>query len=257
MGWYIDDVSVDNLQTCGQGFPGIPTLISPTNAANSIPYSQPVSLQWKQAANTNTYRVFWGTDPNALNELLETTGLSASIPSASLRSSTTYCWRVVAVNDQAQSPSAVWSFKTQNPPPPTAPMLRSPSNLSRSQNFTLSTPLSWNPVENAQNYQVYWDTNPTPATLLAETTGTTIQTPSILVKAGVKYYWRVVAVNNYGSTSSDTWIYQAPMVDPDRIALYLVGNGSALSADEQQAVDYNNNGKVEIDDLIMAIKQSQ
>lgn len=115
-GWYIDDVSVDSLQTCGQGFPYNVNLSSPTHSASSLPYTQPVRLSWGPAANADAYQVYFGTSPNSLSLVAQTADTATLIPQSLLKGGATYYWQVLAVNDFALAPSSIWSFKTQTSP---------------------------------------------------------------------------------------------------------------------------------------------
>lgn len=65
--------------------------------------------------------------------------------------------------------------------------------------------LSWNAVPNVSGYDVYFGTPATPP-FVAATVGTT---HAVTVAPGTKYFWRIVARNPAGETSSPVWSFTA------------------------------------------------
>jgi hypothetical protein len=153
-----------------------------------------------------------------------TTGTSYS--PGTLSANTIYYWRVVAVNAAGSTSSATWSFTTQLAVPGT------PANLSPTNGATGVSPtpaLSWSAASGATSYNVYFGTTAS-CSLVGNTTGTSYS-PGTL-SANTIYYWRVVAVNAAGSTSSATWSFttQAPApINPSPIPVSVTpSSGSGL-----------------------------
>jgi hypothetical protein len=116
-----------------------------------------------------------------------------------------YYWQVAAKNAVGSASSAIWSFTTLV----AAPVLVAPA--SGSTGVSLTPALTWNASTGATSYDVYIGTAPSPP-LAANTTGTTYS-PSTLA-AGTPYYWRVVAKNGGGSSTSATWPFTTQVAAP-------------------------------------------
>lgn len=118
-GWFIDDIAIDAYGPAMLDFPAKPSLLAPLNNKNSIPYDQDMNLTWNTTAHSNKYRVYVGTDPANLTQLVETGATQYPVSQASLKPGTVYYWRVVAVYDleNPKNPlitaSDVHTFKTQ------------------------------------------------------------------------------------------------------------------------------------------------
>jgi len=85
---------------------------------------------------------------------------------------------------------------------PAAPVLVSPANAATGVSVTAG--LSWNAASGAASYDVYFGTASTPP-LATNTTGTSYSPATLSI--GTLYYWRIVAKNSAGSTSSATWSF--------------------------------------------------
>ena len=91
---------------------------------------------------------------------------------------------------------------TATPGPPAAPALMSPGN--GVSGVVVAPTLDWNAASGAASYDVYFGTLSSPP--LVTTTTATSYSPQTL-NSGSVYYWRVVARNNIGTTSSATWSF--------------------------------------------------
>jgi hypothetical protein len=109
--WLIDDVEIEAFASCGDDFPGAPTLIAPPAGQQDVPFDAPVALDWGAAANATSYRVFWGADPNAMSLLTETAADAAAIPKTPLKAGTDYYWRVLALGSRGATAGPLWSFR--------------------------------------------------------------------------------------------------------------------------------------------------
>ena len=88
------------------------------------------------------------------------------------------------------------------PVAPAAPVLTSPANLATS--VPIAPSLSWTASSGATSYDVYFGTASTPPFVL--NTSAAFYKPGTLTSDSV-YYWRIVAKNSAGSTSSATWSF--------------------------------------------------
>lgn len=109
----IDDVRIfDNTNA-----PALPTLQAPAHGASGVPVF--ATLRWEQRAGVTGYRLYAGTDgggtvtPSNLHNGLALTGTASRHGLDDLAPSTTYYWRLVAVNSVGDGPaSPIRSFTT-------------------------------------------------------------------------------------------------------------------------------------------------
>ncbi|MDR3738107.1 MAG: RHS repeat-associated core domain-containing protein [Terracidiphilus sp.] len=87
---------------------------------------------------------------------------------------------------------------------PGAPALISPTNVS--SGVSTAPRLTWSAATGATSYDVYLGLVPAQPSLVTNTTATTY-TPSTALNQGAAYFWKIVAKNSAGSTSSDTWVF--------------------------------------------------
>jgi hypothetical protein len=112
----------------------------------------------------------------------------------------------------SRDPNAIASARLQigqainqivgGPPAPAAPASPSPANAAAAVS-TAST-LTWSASANATSYDVYFGTSSTPQ-FVGNTTATSYNPGTLMYSA--TYYWKVVAKNSGGSTSSPTWSF--------------------------------------------------
>jgi hypothetical protein len=107
--------------------PEIPVLSEPADGSTDISTSP--TFIWNEAQGANTYNVQFSTQLDFSSTVFSESALSDTQYNASgLDYSTTYYWRVEAVNDSGGSGwSSVWSFTTIVAAP-SAPTLASPNN---------------------------------------------------------------------------------------------------------------------------------
>jgi len=107
-----------------------------------------------------------------------------------------------SANPQSLAMSAPLSVTANFAAPPAAPVLDSPKNGSTGDSRTPT--LRWSASSGATSYDVYFGSSSSPL-FVKNTTGTSFN-PGTL-HAGATYYWRIVAKNSVGSTSSVTWSF--------------------------------------------------
>jgi hypothetical protein len=95
--------------------PATPT--NPIPAENASVVSVDTDLSWTLGANTTTYDLYMGTDPQNLPLIVSDAPCSAGVYSYTipglLADSTMHYWKVVAKNGAQQESSPVWKFKTE------------------------------------------------------------------------------------------------------------------------------------------------
>ncbi len=195
--------------------PSAAVLASPANAATSVPVAP--LLTWTRASWATSYDVYLGTSPSPPH-VATTQGVSYT--PAALSGGTLYYWRVVASNAAGSITSATWSFTTQVLPP-AAPRLTSPAN--GAAGIAVTANLSWSAALAAASYDVYFGTVPSPP-LVASTPALNYSPGGLTL--GTQYYWRVVATNAAGSTTSTTWSFTTQVPAPPAPLLNAPANGA-------------------------------
>ncbi|MFN7933200.1 MAG: DUF4091 domain-containing protein [Bryobacteraceae bacterium] len=180
--------------------PSAPVMLSPANGSTT---STTPALTWSASTGATSYKVYLGT---ATTPALAGTVTGTSFSPSTLLDGTAYYWRVEAVNNGGTTSSPTWSFQTQIPLP-SVPLNVSPSNGTTVSNLTPA--LQWAPSTNATSYDVYFGSSTSPA--LAGTLAGTSYSPGTL-SGNSTYYWKVVAKNTTGSTTSAVWSFQTPAV---------------------------------------------
>ena len=194
---------LDSLGGGGATLPGAASNPAPATGATSV--SLTPTLSWTAASAATSYDVYFGTSSSPA---LAGNTTSTSYSPGTLTANTIYYWTVVAKNSAGSTSSATWSFTTQLPVPGTP---ATPSPATGATGVSLTPALTWSAASNATSYDVYFGTAASPA-LAGNTTGTSY-TPGTLTTNTI-YYWRVVAKNSAGSTSSATWSFTTQQPAP-------------------------------------------
>ena len=205
--------------------PAPPSLLSPLNGSTDELLSD--TLSWNTSPSANLYHVEVSTSSSFSSTIINDSTASTSQPVGNLSPSTTYYWRVQAINSAGPSGfSSVWGFATLAPPAP--PSLLSPPNGSINQ--PLTDTLSWNASQNAIRYhvEVSISTNFI-ATTINDTAITSTSMSTGALSGGTSYYWRVQAINSVGSGAfSSAWSFTTltPLAPPSVPSLLSPANGS-------------------------------
>lgn len=180
--------------------PSAPVLISPVNNASNISVT-PV-LDWSDIPGCEKYRVqvsafsnfsvIWIDDSNSVSSQFQ-------VQNGILAYNSAYYWRVKAKNSYGwgvyqASPSRFFTLIT---PPPSAPLLLSPSN--GSTGVMPAPQLDWNNVNGAVKYKVQLSSLPDFSSIVIEDTNLTnseFNVPGGILNNGSKYYWRAAAKDN-------------------------------------------------------------
>jgi len=196
--------------------PAAVTLLGPADGATVTGGGLSWSGGGSQCAGlTSTYDVYFGTtSPPPLDHNNET----STTWTAPLTDNTTYYWRIVAKDDNGSASSEQRSFKTPCTAKPSAVTLTAPANLATG--VGIDNDISWTGGNSAcagliAVYDVYFGTTSTPVLAESNVSAKTWD-PGTLTK-GATYYWKIVAKDDNGTTSSAVWRFQTelpPCLDP-------------------------------------------
>lgn len=188
--------------------PNIPTLLSPSDAAQEI--SIVPNLEWTLVGGAKTYRVQLSKDINFGTMLLDNASVTVgSLRVNDLEEGGTYYWRVSAGNEAGNSAfSTIWSFKTRiSLDPPVAPTLISPSDKETGLATTLK--LTWAIISEADNYAIEISTNQDFSSIISSNFALTDNEFTVSgLQEETQYFWRVRASNSAGvSEWSPVWSF--------------------------------------------------
>jgi hypothetical protein len=201
-----------------------PDTPSPSNGATGV--GLVAILSWSGGSPAASYDVYFGiTDPPPF--VATVNGMSYAPPTG-LNANTTYHWSVLP-KLSGSSASSVWSFTTlSGSSAPLAPANLAPAD--GSVNVITSPTLTWSAAPGATGYQVFFGTtNPPFATAM---TATTSYLPGQL-SGNTTYYWRIVATNSSGSSSSSTVSFKtitSPVSGP--VLVSGLSNPTSITSDE-------------------------
>ncbi|MBO0359793.1 T9SS type A sorting domain-containing protein [Hymenobacter sp. BT186] len=103
--------------------PSAPAVVTTPTPTDGLQYAEltagALALKWTGSANTTTYAVYFGTSPTTLTKRADVPYSAApSYQITGLTDTTTYYWRVVAINNRGTADGPVWSFRTAGTIPP-------------------------------------------------------------------------------------------------------------------------------------------
>ncbi len=182
--------------------PGNFSQTAPASGATGVSVSP--AFTWGASSSADSYTLVVSTSSTYANPLINQSGITGTIytPGVALQGTTTYYWKVTAVNVTGTkvASNAGISFTTAAPPPPGSFTQSAPasgaSNVSQYPNFT------WATSANASGYNLVVSTSSTyasPVINLSNLT-TTSYAPTTALAGNTTYYWKVTAVNGSGST---------------------------------------------------------
>ena len=160
------------------------------------------------------YDVYFGAS-NPPTTLLASNSLLPQCSPGPLAFATKYYWRVVARNAAGEVAGPVWSFKTQDMPPPLIPSNPVPANDATS--LPVRPILTWDAggAVPATFSIILYRQDPPIAEAAANLTEARY-VPASALQPNTTYYWRVIAHNPSGDTPGPIWHFttQAPPPQP-------------------------------------------
>jgi hypothetical protein len=221
--------SLFTIQSCKKDAPIEPTVYLAAMPEAPVPASdaiiaftgsgQTINLAWTgTATNAIAWDVYFG-DSDAPGKVA--TGLTANAYTARITTGGTYYWQVITTDaNNVTTKSPVWSFQVNSKPD--VPVLTAPANNATLVSNTAA--LTWtctDPQEDDLTFDVYFGKTATPGPVA---TGLTVLTYSPTLDYNTTYYWKIVAKDPYGGTStSAVFKFTTDVQKPD----YNVFNGTA------------------------------
>lgn len=179
--------------------------INPLPVNDSLNAPLNVALSWENGGGATSYKVYFGTDSTPDESEYKGSQSSTNFNPGSLTYNTNFYWRVDAVNSDGTTTGDVWHFTTGAEPisAPSKPTNPSPENRATAQSIDVD--LSWSNGGGAISYNVYFGTDPTPASgeLQGNQSGTIFNLGKL--NYNTTYYWRIDAINSAGTTAGDVW----------------------------------------------------
>ena len=190
--------------------PGQPTTPTPTNNDTEVDFSG-FALSWVTGGNTNTYNVWIGPSGSLVEVSHEQEGTNYTTNIDEVPLNQKIYWRVDATNDVDTTTGANWNFDAR----PGKVSTTTPAD--EATGVTLhSTTGSWiAPSANTTSYRALYGT----LSGFLEEVGTTSELSMDLVEGnfsvyGKISYWRVDAVNAFGTTAGDELYFTTMVFDP-------------------------------------------
>jgi hypothetical protein len=166
--------------------------------------SSQISLAWQDnSGNESGFRIERRTATGTYSQIATVGAGVTGYSSAFLSAGTTYYYRVRAYSGAGNSDYCDEASATTLPPPPAAPVLKSPASGSTVSGLTPR--LEWNASSGAVSYGLQVSTNYRFTNLVIDEAGVTDLYYDIepgILNWGTIYYWRVNASNSLDSTSS-------------------------------------------------------
>ncbi|MCK9426779.1 MAG: carboxypeptidase regulatory-like domain-containing protein, partial [Ignavibacteriaceae bacterium] len=186
--------------------PASPTLATPTN--NAVDISVSPTLTWNASATATSYTLQVSTQSNFSSFVYnQSVGNVTSQQITGLSNSTPYYWRVSATNSYGTSSwsTPIWSFTILGTPP-AAPTLATPANSA--VDVAISPTLTWNASATATSYTLQVSTKSDFSSFVYNQSVGNLTSPQITgLSNSTPYYWRVSAINSYGTSSWSTPIW--------------------------------------------------
>jgi hypothetical protein len=166
--------------------------------------SSRIDLTWQDNSDDETgFKIERRTSTGSYSQIATVGAGVTSYSSTFLSAGTTYYYRVRAYKGTLNSDYCEEALAVTFPPPPSAPILKSPASGSTVPSLTPR--LEWNASSGAVSYGIQVATSSSFTSLIVNETGITDLYDDMALATlnwNTTYYWRVNAANSYGSTSS-------------------------------------------------------
>ena len=210
--------------------PPTPTLSSPPDGATGVTTN--LILSWNASSGANSYALQVSTDSSFSSFVVDELSItSTSYTLSGLAEFTLYYWRVRAIKFisppeiYASGWSNVWKFTTGEGTAPVPPTLSSPDDSAT--DVGTNPTLSWNASPGANNYTLQVSTESSFSSFVVNKPGiTSTSYPVDELAESTLYYWRVNAVNSYGTSDwSSVWSFTT---------LFITGNWTTYNTSNSE-----------------------
>jgi uncharacterized protein YegL len=184
--------------------PNTPSSPTPANRTTNVLIT--TNLSWTggdiDTGDTVTYDVYFGTTTTPTTKISSNQTATTYNP-GTLASNTHYYWKIVAWDSYGETTTGpIWNFQTRTNHPPNTPNNPFPSN--GATNRPLTQTLSWSggdPDGDTVKYDVYFGITSTP-TIKVSSNQTAITYNLGTLSSNTHYYWKIVAWDSYGATTT-------------------------------------------------------
>lgn len=187
-----------------------------------------LQLSWSDGGGATSYNVYMGMT-SALDEQdsLLNQFVTSYVPE-SLDYSTTYFWRIDALNLAGITAGDVWTFTTEAEPPPLPAKAISPVPENGSNEISVNIgELNWSDGGGAASYDVYFGTEAILDSLDFQFNTEELSVALTVLDYDLTYFWRIDAVNETGTTTGDVWSFSveketgiSPFRNPEGLKIY-------------------------------------
>ncbi len=202
-----------------------PALSAPDNV-DAIQGNKQVTISWANVVGATSYTIYWSTLSGVnITNGTKITNVTNPYTQTGLQNGTTYYYIVTAENSYGESSASnqVSATPLLYGIPPAAPtgVSAAPGNG--------QVILSWNPIQNATSYNIYWSTssNVTPANGTKISSVTNPYTHSGLSN-GTTYFYVVTALNSYGESTGSSEVSATPSMTQTGVVTTLPWEGAKL-----------------------------
>jgi hypothetical protein len=210
---------------------------------------------WFQTEATVTLRLSGQADISATNiTVVNPTSITCTLD---LSGAAVGLWDVVVTNPDSLSGTLSGAFLVGAPP--AVPSTPQPDDAQVDLPIDIS--LSWSGIAPDTTFDVYLDTVNPPLAKVATGIPTAMHTPSLSLET--RYYWKVVAVSNFGLTEGPVWTFATTLqgdidgngtVNVSDLLPLVAAWASASGGENWNAIaDLNDDGYVNIGDLQILI----
>jgi fibronectin type 3 domain-containing protein len=207
--------------------------LAPATLTAGTPSTSSVQLTWDSSSGTSKYSVSYQVNGTNTWTVFDTT-TDTTINVIGLNATTTYNFKVIAVNSSGSSDPVTLNNITTKGPAPT------PTNLHAGAASSTSVSLTWTPSLGATSYGISYqqDQSSTWTTVNPTSTSSVVVSP---LTPGTTYNFLVTAVNSYGNSISASLTtgtlpvtptgYSVGIIQPTAIALTWTASSGASSYD--------------------------
>jgi len=190
---------------------------APSELTASAISSSRIDLTWQDNSdNESGFSIESKTSTGSYSQIATVGAGVNSYSDTSLSADTTYYYRVKAYNTAGDSAYSNEASATTLPPPPAAPILKSPASGSTVSSRTPR--LEWNASTGATEYGLQVATSSTFTNLLVNESGITdffYDIPEGILNWSTTYYWQIVANNHGLETEGPVWSFTTVSEDND------------------------------------------